>query len=491
MKTLTWVILVCILAISARSEAENTIFTSSLVWRRDAKGDFVMPEINGDKKYEIPKAVPVDGIVTSMTGTWEFKGRVSLEVSADNGRNYCRVVNGKPLKNGFIAGDRIKWRATLAEDSELYEVKIAYTDSLGTSASFGEPELSNFRYRKLINILPSDIELYNYQIYVKIGEARGSDDYDVQCAGNILNDFNDIRFTLEDGETLLSYFQEEISGEAPRRTACFWIKVPQVPLEGLKICVYYGNPQAKDLSNEQDVFEMEDSESSRLRKYTAVEPEIDIFSAEAAVEEKVNLPLFKGTVIAEDARVVLKNALQKGVYATLSIPLDFDTRVIVSSWEGENVSVDVSADGGKSYRNECKKDVYYYASCGDFNPGNEITSRIWFQSAIGEAGIERIELEYTPGVITLVTPNGSEEWHRGTVNDILWSAWEYDFFYPIKIEYSQDGGRTYKEITETRNSGVYSWKIPEDISSSNMKVRISDGYDGAVKDESDRVFEVV
>ena len=34
----------------------------------------------------------------------------------------------------------------------------------------------------------------------------------------------------------------------------FWLKIPQIPKEGIDLHLYYGNPEAKDASKPQDVF---------------------------------------------------------------------------------------------------------------------------------------------------------------------------------------------------------------------------------------------
>ena len=77
--------------------------------------------------------------------------------------------------------------------------------------------------------------------------------------------FNDVRFTAEDGETILAYYEE---GELPptgraqitanKEEAVFWVKIPQLPADGLFIYVYYGNPDAKSLSSGKTVFDFFD-----------------------------------------------------------------------------------------------------------------------------------------------------------------------------------------------------------------------------------------
>jgi hypothetical protein len=68
-------------------------------------------------------------------------------------------------------------------------------------------------------------------------------------------DFADIRFTDEDGVTLLPYWLEL----ANPTTAIFWIKVPSIMANSIKtIFMYYGNPVAASLSDGNAVFDFFD-----------------------------------------------------------------------------------------------------------------------------------------------------------------------------------------------------------------------------------------
>ncbi|RKY33416.1 MAG: hypothetical protein DRP78_07465, partial [Candidatus Omnitrophota bacterium] len=196
------------------------------------------------------------GQIQTITVSWKFKGKVTLEISADDGRHYTQAVNGVPLNNGFVPGNQLKWKVKIGKHSSLFEVKIVYTDTSGVVGSFGTPELSNFKYRQQLKVTnASRSELFNFQVKVKVSlNADQSEDAQMYCYDKIRDDFRDIRFTACDGETLLPYYLENISNGI----AHFWVKVPQIPAQGVNIYAYYGNVLARDLSCPESVFDFFD-----------------------------------------------------------------------------------------------------------------------------------------------------------------------------------------------------------------------------------------
>jgi hypothetical protein len=102
-----------------------------------------------------------------------------------------------------------------------------------------------------------------------------------------------------------------------------------------------------------------------------------------------------------------------------------------------------------------------------------------------------MSLDFRPGIITLVEPNGREILVGKRTYEIRWSAFEYEPSYMLRLEYSLDGGKSYKPITEkTLNNGKYLWKVPE-ASTSKARVRISDTLNKAIYDISDKYFYIM
>ena len=274
--------------------SEGIIRKSPLVWRADEGGDYLLSPMSPNETYELISPIESEGQIKTITATWGFKGEVKLEVSANNGVDYTPVVNGVPLTSGFVSGNQLKWKATLGSESELTEVKITYTDTKDVLSTFGSSQLSGFKFRKLLYVSnPSGKELFNYQLKIKVGESPGTAFCDVHCGGNIPADFQDIRFTATDGETLLAHYLEEIAGAAPNRIATFYVKVPQLPAEGLSLYLYYGNSDAEDLSNPEDVFDFFDDFSS------------PVIPAQAGIQK---WEITQGTATVSDAQLKLDGA---------------------------------------------------------------------------------------------------------------------------------------------------------------------------------------
>jgi hypothetical protein len=251
------------------------IFKSDMVWRADDKGDYSVPVLTSGT-HEPSHAVAASGTIESITANWIFEGKATLEVSANNGKNYVQAVNGVPLdfsqdsKLAAYSGKQLMWRAIVFPDSHISEIRIGYTDASGVAGNLGTPELAGFKFRKLAVIARTlsgsegdeaiSEDLFNHQVRVVVEETslRGGLQADeaisIYCEGGIEADFKDIRFTAADGKRVLPHYLESVSGLSPERAAVFWVKIPQIPPKGVPIYMYYGNAHAKDISAPEDVF---------------------------------------------------------------------------------------------------------------------------------------------------------------------------------------------------------------------------------------------
>ena len=126
--------------------------------------------------------------------------------------------------------------------------------------------LSGWQYRKSHEIEGSTAGAQtDYQVRIRVHYGSGTDSgEDVYLNEKCRADFGDIRFTKDDGETLLSYWMEEkVDGDY----AVFWVKVPSIPANPDKatIYIYYGNPDAVYDGDGEQVFEFfDDFEGSSL-----------------------------------------------------------------------------------------------------------------------------------------------------------------------------------------------------------------------------------
>ncbi|TRZ52274.1 MAG: DUF2341 domain-containing protein, partial [Dehalococcoidia bacterium] len=246
---------------SYEQQMDNTlIFKSDLVWRTDGKGDYLIPVLT-EGTHALNTAIVAGGTIESITANWEFQGKATLEVSANNGANYTKIINGTSLAAGFVKGNQIRWRAQVEKDSSITQIVIGYTDTSGLAGNLGTPALTGFAYRKPVHVNnPSKEGLFNYQVKVVVSEDENqkSEAADIYCEGNIKSDFKDIRFTTADGQRILPHYLESVSGVHPFRKAVCWVKIPQIPVEGVSIYMYYGNSSAKDVSSAEDVFYLYD-----------------------------------------------------------------------------------------------------------------------------------------------------------------------------------------------------------------------------------------
>jgi hypothetical protein len=637
-------------------------YHSPYVWRTDGAGDFVLPVIAEKMEY-LSQPVSVEGTITSITATWSASGPVAVWVSADAGLHYTPVINGVPLTTGFTKGETLKWKAVLGAETALSEVTLAFTSASGVSGTFGSPELSGFLYRKPFKLNGSSSgTLYNYQVLVRVGESSQSSSADVSCGGRILADFNDVRFTLSDGETPAPHALVGLTGKKPARTAAYFVRVPQVPKDGVTLFIYYGNPVAQSLSSPKDTFDFyedfttldgaldpatwsltlgtggsaqvtsegllldaatltsktfefrqglieyvadavtgyetrlvardpdpagatdatlvayasgldgaqhclvvdnivkandpkpaaagtyygfrlfadkdnnltferydenfsqkqatvsyQDTEGPskgflalkttglglgrsltkfrwiRCRKYASPEPLVDASSLTAA-EEPAVLPIFTNTTLDGKKDLALLGSAKTGQYLTPETKADFDIRIITPVWEGQGVTVDVSADAGKTYKKSCVDSSYYYASQGDFTLGRALRGRLTLKKESNTIpSVAYLSLSFKPGTITLLEPNGGGSVGTGATVAITWTAWDYEETYPLKLDYSLDNGKTFATIAPSvLNSGSYLWTVPakKAMATPQALIRISDSYDAGVYDLSDQPFAI-
>lgn len=76
----------------------------------------------------------------------------------------------------------------------------------------------------------------------------------VDCNSHCNTDFSDLRFTTSDGETLLNYWIESISGTTPNQFATIWIKFDSIGTTDTTFYMYYGNSFASAYSNGNTTF---------------------------------------------------------------------------------------------------------------------------------------------------------------------------------------------------------------------------------------------
>ncbi|MDI6809633.1 MAG: DUF2341 domain-containing protein [Candidatus Eisenbacteria bacterium] len=102
-------------------------------------------------------------------------------------------------------------------------------------------------YRRGITITDSDTVLTDYQVKVVLTCAQDS------IFALAKENGEDVRFTDADGLTLLNHWIE--IWDKPEEYAVIWVKVQSIPVEGITIYLYFGNPEADSASNGNATFE--------------------------------------------------------------------------------------------------------------------------------------------------------------------------------------------------------------------------------------------
>lgn len=198
--------------------------------------------------------ISTSGTIKTINASWEFEGVANLEVSANGGLAYTKIINGQSLSEGFIPGNQLCFRINLASNTILKKIIIGYTDTSNADTTYRNPVLKSFKFQKSIFISGGNRQLFNYPVKIKVGFLNTGD---ISCDGNIESDFRDARFTSADGQSILPYYLEELQGK-DKQYSLFWVKIPQLPTEGVRIYFYYGNKEAVCASLPESVFSLFD-----------------------------------------------------------------------------------------------------------------------------------------------------------------------------------------------------------------------------------------
>ncbi|MCM8789409.1 MAG: DUF2341 domain-containing protein [Candidatus Omnitrophica bacterium] len=179
--------------------------------------------------------IKTSGTITAIGAYYEFEGEVILEVSANGGSSYTKIINGSILKQGFIPGNQLRYRANIPKGSILKNLVIGYEDTSGASTLYKNSELANYKHNKGLYVSGAEKELFNYPVKIELGSQLSIIGY-----SNLANtehrtpnaelDYSDIYFTAADGQTPLYYCVED---------GLAYVKLPQIPKEGSVIYIYY------------------------------------------------------------------------------------------------------------------------------------------------------------------------------------------------------------------------------------------------------------
>jgi len=254
--------------------------------------------------------------------------------------------------------------------------------------------LSGWTYRKKITISGSSGAGTGYQVLLKVGESSGASGCDFHVEGhseNFPSDKNqsgDLRFTDDDGETLLSFWVEKVEGSSPNRVAYCWVKVNDSLDSDVDIYCYYGNASASNVSNGDDTFEFFDDfegtslDTNKWEEHINTPGTASISVHDSMLDIYHNWDDYSGDV----TWVQTKNPV-----ASSDVNLTLEAMVKVDTING-------NGDTAEYFINPTD-DYYYRTSLWTSNNTGEV--RRWSKTSAGDSG-----------VITMVSSYSVNTWYR-------------------------------------------------------------------------------
>ena len=112
---------------------------------------------------------------------------------------------------------------------------------------------------------------------------------------------------------------------------------------------------------------------------------------------------------------------------------------------------------------------------------------------LGAKSVTATFADVAPPSVTVLAPNGGENWSFGAVQQVMWSASDNAAVTGVTLEYSTTGsGGPWTSIASgLANSGTYDWTIPSDASTQAMvRATAVDAAANAASDTSDAVFTI-
>ena len=134
---------------------------------------------------------------------------------------------------------------------------LAFSCSINISRSSGENWLDGFTYRKSHVVENATGAGTNYQVNLTVWYGSGSSSGNtVYLNSHSQADFDDVRFTEDDGDTELDYWRESYNASS---NATFWVEIADsLESDDVTIYLYYGNATVSTTSSIFDTFPFAD-----------------------------------------------------------------------------------------------------------------------------------------------------------------------------------------------------------------------------------------
>jgi len=187
-------------------------------------------------------------IEVRVTSTNVIAIRQHWTADANGTDTYFSTLNGVGFRQYVGNTYAVDWWA-LRKYSEPEPTAIIPNAEEATDTTAPPSWLSGWLYNKavFINNTLNANNLADYQVLVVVDTAS------LIAQGKMEPDCRDLRFTDDDGVTLLNYWIEP--GTCNTASTMIWVRVPSIPGGSIKtIYMYYGNPQASRASNGSATF---------------------------------------------------------------------------------------------------------------------------------------------------------------------------------------------------------------------------------------------
>jgi len=186
---------------------------------------------------------------------------------------------------------------------------------------------------------------------------------------------------------------------------------------------------------------------------------------------------------------VVDNVLLSNVYCVSAEPT-----IVLQSEEGQPSGSETSFSG------YCVGDIIITTSgVANFtvNADGQVTEGPDERSAVGiplTIPFDGAPPDVVPPLVTVVSPNGGEQWVAGSLHDILWAATDSVGVASYAIDYSINAGSDWISIVgqSAGNPGSYAWNLPQNPSDDCLvKVTSWDAAGNYASDVSNSIFSIV
>jgi hypothetical protein len=228
--------------------------------------------------------------------------------------------------------------------------------------------LIGYKYRKELTITGSaDGALSDYQLKLTVNRSSGTDSgLTVYIGTKCEADYDDIRVTTSDGETLLHYWIESASAS----TADIWVEFDSIPAnpDTVDFYLYYGKSDAAAVSNGTDTFIFFDDFSGDLSKWATMPAGWAISggklsansgdTAKATLADATNLALQAKISLASDASTARRIAFRdsdESNYSSLWAHWFGNQVQLIKTGEGLGGAISFTLAAGTEYKFELVK----------------------------------------------------------------------------------------------------------------------------------------